>query len=73
MVASSAEAAIRSNEEKSSPWMIENVQSGDVDTTDAEDNPAGDTPCTSDVCTHRTSRMLAMGTIEYTNSFLITQ
>ena len=42
--------------------MMENVQSGDADATEVDDNPAGVTPCTSDVCTHRTSRMLAIGT-----------
>lgn len=29
MVASSAEEAMRSNEEKSSPWIMENVQSNE--------------------------------------------
>ena len=69
MVASSADAAIRSSDKKSSPWMMENVQSGDVDTADVDDNPPGETPCTSDVWTHRTSRILAMATAKCTVSF----
>lgn len=61
ILASSAEAAIRSRDEKSSPCMIENVQSGELHAS-AEIIPMGVTPATSDVCTQRTSWMLEIAT-----------
>ena len=89
MLASSALVAIRSSDAKSSPWMMEKVQSTDElllptllptppapvrppappappaeaePLTEDEDPAAVTWLITSDVWTHRTSRMVQMGT-----------